>query len=313
MTQTTPPATGHSLAPDDHAADDAVPADLLIRAPGPLHGMGAVLESGGCTFRVWAPFAQAVAVVGDFTTPPWDIRIPLRRDSETGGGRDYSARLDHGVKDRDQYKFVLTAADGREIWKLDPYCRDATGEIDLATGQPRENNAVVDDPAFDWGDQAFRMPQLERAGHLRDAHRHVQQHRRQVRHVRRGDRQARPPRRARRQRHRGHARRGVRTGDLDGATTPTSSSRSTTPTATQNAVQRFVKAAHGHGIAVIFDVVYNHFGPVATRLWQFDGWHVGRLRRHLLLQRRPRPDRLRRQPPRLRPRRRSASSSATTR
>jgi 1,4-alpha-glucan branching enzyme len=33
-----------------------------------------------------------------------------------------------------------------------------------------------------------------------------------------------------------------------------------------------VKAAHQHGIAVVLDVVYNHFGPGDLDLWQFDGW-----------------------------------------
>jgi 1,4-alpha-glucan branching enzyme len=32
------------------------------------------------------------------------------------------------------------------------------------------------------------------------------------------------------------------------------------------------KAAHEQGIAVIVDVVYNHFGPSDLDLWQFDGW-----------------------------------------
>jgi 1,4-alpha-glucan branching enzyme len=36
--------------------------------------------------------------------------------------------------------------------------------------------------------------------------------------------------------------------------------------------KQFVKAAHAHGIAVIADVVYNHFGPTDLDLWQFDGW-----------------------------------------
>ena len=35
----------------------------------------------------------------------------------------------------------------------------------------------------------------------------------------------------------------------------------------------FVDAAHAHGIAVILDVVFNHFGPGDLCLWQFDGWH----------------------------------------
>lgn len=37
-------------------------------------------------------------------------------------------------------------------------------------------------------------------------------------------------------------------------------------------LQEFVRAAHEHGIAVILDVVYNHFGPGDLALWQFDGW-----------------------------------------
>ncbi len=36
--------------------------------------------------------------------------------------------------------------------------------------------------------------------------------------------------------------------------------------------KRFVKEAHARGIAVIQDVVYNHFGPSDLALWQFDGW-----------------------------------------
>jgi 1,4-alpha-glucan branching enzyme len=35
---------------------------------------------------------------------------------------------------------------------------------------------------------------------------------------------------------------------------------------------RFVKAAHAQGIAVLLDVVYNHFGPGDLDLWRFDGW-----------------------------------------
>jgi len=38
-------------------------------------------------------------------------------------------------------------------------------------------------------------------------------------------------------------------------------------------LKNFVKACHERGIAVILDVVYNHFGPSDLDLWQFDGWH----------------------------------------
>ncbi|MFO1002317.1 MAG: alpha-amylase family glycosyl hydrolase [Planctomycetaceae bacterium] len=38
------------------------------------------------------------------------------------------------------------------------------------------------------------------------------------------------------------------------------------------AFKRLVDAAHENGIAVILDVVYNHFGPNDLDIWQFDGW-----------------------------------------
>jgi 1,4-alpha-glucan branching enzyme len=38
------------------------------------------------------------------------------------------------------------------------------------------------------------------------------------------------------------------------------------------AFKKFVRECHRHGIAVILDVVYNHFGPSDLDLWQFDGW-----------------------------------------
>jgi 1,4-alpha-glucan branching enzyme len=37
-------------------------------------------------------------------------------------------------------------------------------------------------------------------------------------------------------------------------------------------LKRLVRSAHERGIAVVFDGVYNHFGPGDLDLWQFDGW-----------------------------------------
>ncbi len=48
-------------------------------------------------------------------------------------------------------------------------------------------------------------------------------------------------------------------------------------TAPSPRLKSFIKAAHQHGIAVIFDVVYNHFGPqgLDEGLSRFDGFWVG--------------------------------------
>jgi len=40
-----------------------------------------------------------------------------------------------------------------------------------------------------------------------------------------------------------------------------------------DALKAFVQAAHDLGIAVILDVVYNHFGWQDLALWQYDGWY----------------------------------------
>jgi 1,4-alpha-glucan branching enzyme len=39
-----------------------------------------------------------------------------------------------------------------------------------------------------------------------------------------------------------------------------------------DALKAFVDAAHQRGIAVMGDVVFNHFGPQDMDLWQYDGW-----------------------------------------
>jgi 1,4-alpha-glucan branching enzyme len=38
------------------------------------------------------------------------------------------------------------------------------------------------------------------------------------------------------------------------------------------AFKSFIRAAHEIGLAVLLDVVYNHFGPGDLDLWRFDGW-----------------------------------------
>jgi len=44
-----------------------------------------------------------------------------------------------------------------------------------------------------------------------------------------------------------------------------------------NGFKRLIDAAHAQGIAIILDVVYNHFGPDKLDLWQYDGWSENNL------------------------------------
>ncbi len=41
------------------------------------------------------------------------------------------------------------------------------------------------------------------------------------------------------------------------------------------AMKRFVDAAHSRSMAIILDVVHNHYGPNDLDLWRFDGWSQG--------------------------------------
>ena len=40
-------------------------------------------------------------------------------------------------------------------------------------------------------------------------------------------------------------------------------------------LKRFVKTCHENGIAVLIDVVHNHYGPSDLAMWQYDGWSTG--------------------------------------
>ena len=67
-------------------------------------------------FRVWAPKAFAVSVVGDFNN--WDDNAnPMERVNDGG---IWEAVIP-GLKTYDVYKYCITAADGRKLMKSDPY------------------------------------------------------------------------------------------------------------------------------------------------------------------------------------------------
>jgi len=73
-------------------------------------------RASGAVFRVWAPHAAAVSVVGDFNN--WDhLADPMEKISGGGVWEGFVP----GVKPFDRYKFAVTAADGRILLKADPY------------------------------------------------------------------------------------------------------------------------------------------------------------------------------------------------
>ena len=85
-------------------------------------------EQEGFTFRVWAPNAQAVDLIGDFTD--WeDRKIPMVRN-EGGVWEVFSS----DAKEGDIYKYLVTRQNGHQVQKIDPLAlwmekRPNTGSI----------------------------------------------------------------------------------------------------------------------------------------------------------------------------------------
>ena len=103
----------------------------------------------GVVFRVWAPHAQAVSVVGDFNrwTPDadmmhkvadavWELFIP-------------------GMKAYDVYKFCITTPSGEQVYKADPYAFHAET-------RPANGSKVYDIGGYPWGDAAWDEAQKKR-------------------------------------------------------------------------------------------------------------------------------------------------------
>lgn len=78
------------------------------------HLLGAHREEQGYIFRVWAPNALAVFLVGDFND--WQDWA-MEKDHDTGIWQIHCEEANEG----DLYKFKVRQANGREILKIDPF------------------------------------------------------------------------------------------------------------------------------------------------------------------------------------------------
>lgn len=219
--------------------------------------MGALPHSAGTTFRVWAPAATLVAVVGPFNN--WNATAhPLAHEAD-----GYWAADVPGLAPGTEYKFWLDTPTG-ELTRNDPYAREVTHSA---------GNSVVPNHAFDWEDDAFQMPAWnelviyelhvgtfnapdpERPGTFLD----VVEKLGYLRELGINAIEIMPPTEF--------------PGGRSWGYNPSHPFALETDYGGPQAFRQLVKEAHRHGIAVILDVVYNHFGPGDLDLWQFDGWH----------------------------------------
>lgn len=79
--------------------------------------LGSFLGGNTAVFRVWAPNAKAVSVVGDFNE--WNIDTDRMEDIGDG---IWEKKI-KGLKQYDIYKYAVTGPDGMVILKSDPYAR----------------------------------------------------------------------------------------------------------------------------------------------------------------------------------------------
>jgi 1,4-alpha-glucan branching enzyme len=117
--------------------------------------MGATLVAGGASFKVWAPSASAVYLNGTFAgAADWS------KDTNAGNllvrdGAGYWSGFRPNVSDGDLYKFwVVGPAGATTGYKRDPYARELTSTAPF----PNVNCIVRDPSTYPWHDGAFATP-----------------------------------------------------------------------------------------------------------------------------------------------------------
>jgi len=221
-----------------------------------VDGMGAIFTNGITTFRVWGPNANKVYVTGSFNN--WN-HTDIDLDHEENG---FWSVATNKVNVGDEYKFCIINGD-EEFLRNDPYAYEMTNS---------NGNSVITDFQFDWEDDDFEIEDFNK---LIIYELHVGTFNRQKKDA-------------------------VGTFEdvidklpyleslginaielLPVAEFPGGISWGYNPAAPfaieqdyggAQAFANLVNEAHKVGIAVIMDVVYNHFGPSDVDLWQFDGW-----------------------------------------
>ena len=97
----------------------------------------------GYVFRVWAPNAARVSVVGDFCG--WDAgAYPMARNAF-----GLWERFIPGLQRFDAYKYAVSSAQGKTVLKADPYALHAET-------RPGTASKLYDLPDYRWGDGAWR-------------------------------------------------------------------------------------------------------------------------------------------------------------
>lgn len=218
-------------------------------------GMGAWVDGGDTTFRVWAPNATGVAVAGSFNA--WSATTnPLA--AEAGGMWSVDVPGDQAGEN---YKYVINGT----LWKNDPRAWDVTN----STG----DSIVVAPSTYSWS--TFSMPGWHdlvlyemHIGTFNDAAGGNpgtwQSAITRLDHIE------------------GMGFNAVEVmpvaefaSDFSWGYNPAHPFAPESIYGDPDDMKDFVNACHQRGIAVIIDVVYNHLGPSDLDMWRFDGSSTG--------------------------------------
>ncbi|MEA5414115.1 alpha-amylase family glycosyl hydrolase [Synechococcus sp. BA-132 BA5] len=219
-------------------------------------GMGSTLCPDGVAFRVWAPHAQQVSVIGSFNN--WDGGA----NPMTPEPRGFWCTKIENASIGDHYKYQLSTEWG-VIKRIDPYAREVTNSV---------GDAIIHDPSFGWDDDKFTIKNWNElviyelhVGTFNEADLSLPG--RFISITARLDYlkklginaiQIMPI--------------GQFAGKISWGYNPSHIFAVDSDYGGPLGFKQFIKRAHQCGIAVILDVVYNHLGPTDLDLWRFDGW-----------------------------------------
>jgi 1,4-alpha-glucan branching enzyme len=215
----------------------------------------------GVTFRTWAPFASSVHVAGTFNG--WSATATPLSSEGTG---NWSADVP-GVGVGAKYRFVMRNGSSDPIWRIDPYAREVTSSI--GDGVIAATTAVVEPAGYQmppWNELV--MYELHVGSFARDPTREdgrgtfssIVAKLPYLRDLGVNAIQLMPANEF--------------AMDVSGGYNPAHLFAIESSYGGPDGLRRFVEAAHREEMAVIFDVVFNHWGPadIDHSLWRYDGW-----------------------------------------
>lgn len=111
-----------------------------------VEGVG---SQDGFVFRVWAPHAERISVVGDWNQ--WDIQAQPMEYLEFGIWESFSPLAQEGHA----YKYYILGADGVSRYKTDPFAFSICPS-------PENSGVVTSLEDYEWQDEAYRRQQGKR-------------------------------------------------------------------------------------------------------------------------------------------------------